>query len=90
MDELEEYIKSKYNVPENWTPYKWEKFPPYWVVLEPKDVQVVVNGAVFPPITKGVNKGKPNWRKKLKETERIFSISMDEFIKWKATKDNNE
>ena len=59
------------------------------VVGERPDHVVVVRGAVMPDLTKGKNKGWPNWSKRDKSTERELVMTnpdINAFIaKWEST-----
>lgn len=60
-DLLEAYIRNRYDLDENWRIKSFYNL----------DNGVVFYGAIAPLITKGANKGKPNWRQ---ESGRLWKI----------------
>lgn len=54
---------------------------PGWTAFRMMAVQggVMLEGGCFPLISKGKNKGKPNWRKMDKKTRRMLFLDDAEF-----------
>lgn len=75
-DLLEQHAREKAGMGPEWAIYKWEAIP------EAKGS--MLTGAVAPPLKAGKRKGKPNWRKLDKSTEKRVFITKDEHAVWEA------
>jgi hypothetical protein len=76
MKFLELHAREKLGAPSNWYAYNFEvKDSPYGSFYE-------VTGAIAPLLTKGPNRGKPNWKAKDKETKAVAQIQKQEHQKW--------
>lgn len=77
---LEIHAREKNGLPENWCIYAWERMPPppmqhfYWQI----------KGAVAPPFKSGPRKGKKNWKRRDKATDKTVAITYEEHKAWLA------
>jgi hypothetical protein len=69
----QERLKRDNKLPEGFEFYSWEA-----VDGSGSTHIVILKGMVAPLLTKGKNKGRPNWRKGDKSTERTFAVSSDQ------------
>ncbi|NJN23040.1 MAG: hypothetical protein HC812_20025 [Leptolyngbya sp. RL_3_1] len=68
--------REKAGLPDNWNAWRFEvKDSPYGAYLE-------LTGAVCPPLKSGPRKGKPNWRKADKSTQRTVQLGGKEQADW--------
>jgi len=56
------------------TPGEWHA----WLFSKAEQGGVFVTGAVCPKITRGKNKGEPNWKKRDMKTKRTVYLSAEE------------
>ncbi len=67
------YLREKHNLPENWQIFSFK-------VLDDKVEELT--GAVAPLYIKGPKKGRVNWAKKDRTTEKTFYVILSEFRAW--------
>ena len=79
MNLMIEHAKELLGMPPEWDGYEFEAIG-RTVNQETKLLRV--KGAIAPPITKGERKGRPNWRKLDKSTEREAFFTPAEHDEW--------
>lgn len=75
---IEIHAREKAGMPDTWRSWLWERVGP----PEAPYPFIRLTGAVVPLLTRGPRKGKPNWRRKDKATERVVTITPDEHDAW--------
>ena len=78
-DLLEQQAREKAGMPDTWHVWLWENIGP-----PGKCVVRKLTGVIAPPFASGPRKGRPNYAKKDKTTEREIYITPDEESDWKA------
>ena len=73
---IEQQAREKAGQPPEWAIYKWEAIP--------EANGSMLTGAVAPPLKSGKHKGKPNWKKFDKSTERRVFITTAEHDAYRA------
>ena len=75
---LIEHAREKVQAPPEWEWFQLECLP-----RGARGIQAYrVVGGVAPPITRGKNKGRPNWRREDRSQRREAYIGVDEHARW--------
>lgn len=72
------HAREKAGLPDGWRADIWEHVGP----PEAPYPFLRLTGAVYPPVTRGPRKGRPNWKKPEAGTERVVTILPDEHEAW--------